>query len=73
MNNHRLKLIFSEDTPRAEIEEAVEVSFGGMGTAYRGPGDRIVFLHKFEMPYELVIRQLTALQQDGFILSWEVA
>jgi len=70
MNSRRLKITFPPDTPLTEIEEAVEVGFGGMGSAYRGP-DRVVFLHNLEMPYELVTRQLTAFQHDGFILSWE--
>jgi hypothetical protein len=73
MVSHRIKITFPDSIPIAEVEEAVEARFGGMGSAYRGPGDRIVFLHNLEMPFELVTRQLTAFQEDGLILSWHVA
>jgi hypothetical protein len=72
MSDRRLKITFPANTPVSEIEEAVEVGFGGMGAAYRGP-NRIVFLHNLEMPYELVTRQLAEWQQDGWIVSWEAA
>ena len=71
MSTGRFKITFPDDLPIHEIEKAVEVGFGGIGSAYRGPSDRTAFLHNLAMPLDLVSRQLAEFQKVGLILSWE--
>jgi hypothetical protein len=70
MTSKRLRVTFADNVPLSEVQEAADCGFGGMGSAYRAGQERVIILHKLEWPYDLVARQLTALQKDGY-LRWE--
>ena len=70
MTGKRIRITFGAHVPLSEVQEAADCGFGGMGHAYLGAHERVIILHKLEWPYDLVARQLTALQGDGY-LSWE--
>jgi hypothetical protein len=73
MDPARLKITFPIDTDAEFLDLAVESGLGGMGTAYRGAEDRVIFLHRFEWPYKLIKAQLDQMKEDKAGFSWEIA
>jgi len=72
MTPSRIKITYPAHAPVEEIDLALESGFGGMGSAYRGSENRVLFVHRFEWPYDLIKAQLSVLQEKGY-LSWEEA
>lgn len=72
MNPVRLKITFAPDTEDALLDRIVQSGFTGMGTAYRGAENKVIFLHRFEWPYHLIKAQLDEMKKDKEGFSWEV-
>ena len=72
MKARRIKITYAEDVDAGDIDLAASSGFGGFGTIYRGDDPRVLFLIRFEAPYDLITAQLDAFQKDGY-LTWEEA
>jgi hypothetical protein len=68
----RLKITFAPDADTEIVDLALESGFGGMGTAYRGESERVLYLSRFAWPFDVIEAQLNQSQRDG-LFKWEIA
>jgi hypothetical protein len=68
----RLKITFPPNADADTMDLALESGFGGMGTAYRGETERVLYLSRFSWPFNVIEAQLNQSQRDG-LFKWEIA